>query len=121
MSLQDGYEFDPAAFIAAAQALAATPLKAVSLPGLPACFKRELTAGDVIDAAGLRDKLKAEGLEIGRKVDIAIGLAQTLCSPAGRPIFDAGNRTHVEILLALPWKTLKAAAGAEEEEPGPNA
>ena len=121
MSLQDGYDFDPAAFIAAAQALGAAPLKPVNLPGLPACFKRELTAGDVIDAAGLRDKLKAEGLEISRKVDIAIGLAQTLCGPGGRAIFDAGNRGHVEILLALPWKTLSAAAGADEEAPGPNA
>ena len=44
--IQEAYDFDPAAFIAAAQALASQPLKAVSRPGLPPCFKRVLTAGD---------------------------------------------------------------------------
>ena len=112
-------EFDPAAFIAAAQALASQPLKAVNLPGLPPCFKRVLTAGDVIDAAAFRDKLAAAGLVLDAKVNVAIGLAQSLCSPTGQPIFDASNRAHVELIAALPWEAVRSVAGAEDA--GPNA
>jgi hypothetical protein len=117
--IQEAHDFDPAAFIAAAQALASQPLKAVSLPGLPPCFKRVLTAGDVIDAAACRDKLVAAGLPVDAKVNVAIGLAQALCGPAGQPIFDAGNRAHIELLAALPWEAVRSVAGAEDA--GPNA
>jgi hypothetical protein len=117
--IQEAYDFDPDAFIAAAQALASQPLKAVNLPGLPPCFKRVLTAGDVIDAAACRDKLIAAGLQVDTKVNVAIGLAQSLCSPMGQPIFDAGNRTHIELLSALPWDAVRSVVGAEDA--GPNA
>lgn len=116
MSLQDAYEFDPAAFVAAAQALAQAPLRAVSLPGLPPCFKRPLTAGDVIEAATHREKLQAAGLEPSREVDIAIGMAQTLCGPQRQPIFDASNRQHIEALIGLPWDTVRPVIGAEKAE-----
>lgn len=112
--------FDKEAFIAAAQALASQPLKAVSLPGLPPCFRRVLTAGDVIDAAACRDKLVEAGLPLDAKVNVAIGLAQALCDPAGQPIFDAGNRAHIEVLSALPWESVRSVAGGSEAS-GPNA
>lgn len=121
MSLDDAYSFDPAAFVAAAQALSEKSLKPVSLPGLPPCFRRHLTAGDVLDAADIRAGLKAEGLEPSRAVDIAIGLAQALCGPAGQPIFDARQRAHIEILKALPWEAVRDMVTSNDGADDPNA
>lgn len=119
---QKANDFDQAAFIAAAQALSAKPLKAVTLPGLPPCFKRVLTAGDVLDAAAVREQLKAGGMEVNSKVNVAIGLAQALCGPAGQPIFEASNRQHIELLISLPWESVRSVAGADaNEDEGPNA
>lgn len=121
MSLDDAYNFDPAAFVAAAQALAEKALKPVALPGLPPCFRRHLTAGDVLDAAEVRASLQSDGLEPSRAVDIAIGLAQSLCGPAGQRIFDARNRQHIEILKALPWEAVRDLVTSNEGGDDPNA
>lgn len=118
MATQKATAFDPAAFLAAAKALAERPLTPVTMPGLPPCFKRTLTAGDVIDASGARERLQTAGLEPGRKVDIAIGLAQSLCGPGGEPIFDAGNREHIELLMSIPWYSIGSVAAGDA---GPNA
>lgn len=122
MSLDDAYSFDAEAFVAAAQALAGQALKAVTLPGLPPCFYRQLTAGDVLDAADIRSDLTAGGVEISRRVNIAIGLAQQLCGPAGQPIFDPRNKAHLATLEGLPWSSVRTLlSGSDGGDDGPNA
>lgn len=116
----EAFGFDPAAFLVAARELAQPKLREVNIQGLPRCYRRELNAGDIIDAAQHRDTLKAAGLEPNRKVDIAIGLAQGLCGPQGEAIFDAGNREHIELLISLPWESVRSVIAGDGEGPGPN-
>ena len=98
---------DHAAFLAALQAAAAPALQGVDLPGIGPCYKRPVTAGDVLDADEARDALKAQGLELDRKVNVAIGLAQTLCDESGCPLLDAKNADHIRLLVALPWGAVR--------------
>ena len=115
---------DRAAFLAALQAAAQPALTPTTLPGVGACFKRPVTAGDVLDADDARDALKAAGLAIDRKVNVAIGLAQTLCDESGRPLLDPHKADHIRLLMAQPWSVLRGALGADEattEDAAPNA
>ena len=115
---------DRAAFLAALQAAAQPVLQGVTLPGVGDCFKRQVTAGDVLDAEDARAALQAAGLTVDRKVNVAIGLAQCLCDEAGNPLLDPCNADHVRMLVALPWETLRGALGADKaatEAAGPNA
>ena len=92
---------DRAAFLAALQAAAHPALTPTSLPGVGACFKRAVTAGDVLDADDAREALTAAGLTVDRKVNVAIGLAQTLCDEAGQPLLDPHNPDHIRLLIAV--------------------
>jgi hypothetical protein len=108
---------DRAAFLAAAFAAAQPSLKGVTLPGVGDCWQRPLTAGDVLDAQDARDALAAAGLPADRKVNMAIGLAQTLCDEAGQPLFDPHNPDHVRALVALPWAAVQGLLVGDK--PGP--
>ncbi len=108
---------DHAAFLAALQATAQPALTPTTLPGVGACYKRAVTAGDVLDADDARDALKAAGLPEGRKVNVAIGLAQTLCDESGRPLLDPKNPDHIRLLIAQPWSVLRVALGADDTTP----
>lgn len=115
---------DRAAFLAALQASAQPALKPASLPGVGDCWQRPVTAGDVLDASDARDALKAAGLTIDRKVDVAIGLAQALCDETGAPLLDPKNPDHIRLLIAQPWAVLRGALGADQPAAGdgsPNA
>lgn len=118
--IQQAYDFDPAAFLAAARVAARVEYKPVQIAGLPPCFRRELRAGDIFDAAAHREALKAAGMELDRKVDIAIGLAQTLCGPSGEPIFDPSSREHVQLLIDLPWDSVRDLITGKWEGADPN-
>jgi len=115
---------DRTAFLAAMAAAAEPALQGVSLPGVGDCFRRPLTAGDVLDAQDAREALQAAGMAIDRKVNMAIGLAQTLCDESGNPLLDAQNADHVRMLAALPWATVRGVLRADQaatEPDGPNA
>jgi hypothetical protein len=115
---------DRAAFLAALQAAAQPVLVGVDLPGVGACFKRALTAGDVLDAEEAREALKAAGLTVGRKESMAIGLAQSLCDESGVLLLDPCNPAHIRLLVAAPWTSLRGALGADQaavEPEDPNA
>jgi hypothetical protein len=116
---------DRAAFLAALQAAAQPDLQGVELPGIGACYKRRVTAGDVLDADDAREALKAAGLPLDRKTSVAIGLAQTLCDEAGRPLLDPKDPAHIRLLIALPWDTLRGVLmpgdEAAAEDAAPNA
>lgn len=116
---------DRAAFLAALQAAATPALKPAHLPGVGSCWQRPVTAGDVIDADDAREALKAAGLTITRKVNVAIGLAQALCDELGNPLLDPHNPDHIRLLIAQPWDVLKGALGADQpakkEGDSPNA
>lgn len=116
---------DRAAFLAALQAAATPALKPAQLPGVGSCWQRPVTAGDVIDADDAREALKAAGLTITRKVNVAIGLAQALCDESGNPLLDPHNPDHIRLLIAQPWDVLKGALGADQpakqEGESPNA
>lgn len=107
---------DREAFLAAAQALAeqSSALKPVSMPGLPACYSRQLITDHVFQAEDARTALKAAGMTIDRKVNAAIGLAQVLCDEAGRPLLDPWNPDHIRLLLSMPWSATSAVLGAEQ-------
>lgn len=121
---------DRAAFLAALAQAAAPRLRGVTLPGIGACYMRPVTAGDVFDAESARAALTAAGVEIKQKVNIAIGLAQSLCDESGAPLLDPANADHIRQLLALPWETVSAAmqdpdapaaAGSEKKARRPSA
>lgn len=106
---------DRSAFLAALQAAAAPALQGVDLPGIGPCYKRPVTAGDVLDADAAREALKAQGLSLDSKVNVAIGLAQTLCDEAGQPLLDARNADHIRLLLSLPWGSVRGVLMPGEE------
>ena len=108
-----------AGFRAALHAAAARPqeLRPVTVPGVGSAFVRPLTAGDVFDADAARAALAAAGLPAGRKVDIAIGLAQTLCDDTGAPLLDASNADDIRALLALEWSAMRSLLDASGAEP----
>jgi len=120
---------DRAAFLAALAQAAAPRLRGVTLPGIGACYMRPVTAGDVFDAESARAALTAAGVEITQKVNIAIGLAQSLCDESGAPLLDPANADHIRQLLALPWETVSVAmqdpdataAGSEKKARRPSA
>lgn len=116
---------DRAAFLAALQATAQVQLKGVTLPGVGACFKRQQTAGDVLDASEAIAALAAAGLPESSKVRAAVSLAQTLCDESGNPLLDPMNADHIRLLIAQPWDVLKGALGADQptkpEGDSPNA
>lgn len=116
---------DRAAFLAALSAAAQPNLQGVSLPGIGDCFKRSLTAGDVLDAEDVREALQAKGLVIDRKVNVAIGLAQSLCDESGRLLLDPKDPAHIQMLSSLPWATLRGVlmTGEDQRQEGdaPNA
>ena len=115
---QQANAFDPAAFLAALQSAAVVSPKPVTLPGVGQCFKRPLTAGDVLDAEDHRQALAAAGVAVDRKANMAISLAQTLCGPTGQPILSAGNPEHIALLTSLPWSVARGVLGAEADAPG---
>jgi len=92
-------------------------LRPVTVPGVGAAFVRPLTAGDVFDGDAARAALAAAGLPAGRKVDIAIGLAQTLCDDTGAPLLDASNADDIRALLALEWSAMRSLLDASGAEP----
>lgn len=115
---------DRAAIRAAMQAAAESPLTGITLPGIGACYKRSLTVNEVLEAEEVRKTLKAAGLTIDRKVDVAIGMAQTLCDEAGRPLLDAADPADIALLISLPWESVSAALKGEQptaEGAAPNA
>lgn len=120
---------DRAAFLAALAQAASLRLRGVTLPGIGACYMRPVTAGDVFDAESARAALAAAGVEVTQKVNIAIGLAQSLCDESGAPLLDPANADHIRQLLALPWETVSAAmqdpgataAGSEKKARRPSA
>lgn len=116
---------DRAAFRAAMQAAADGTLTGVTLPGIGACFKRRLTVNEVLEAEEVRKTLKAAGLTVDRKVDVAIGLAQALCDESGCPLLNPSDPADIALLIALPWESVRAAvnggADAEGEGAAPNA
>ena len=102
-----------------AAAARAPALRPVTVPGVGAAFVRPLTAGDVFDGDAARAALAAAGLPAGRKVDIAIGLAQTLCDDTGAQLLDASNADDIRALLALEWSALRGLLdGAASADPG---
>lgn len=105
---------DRAAILAALQSSAQAAMRPVTLPGIGVCYKRQLTAGDVLDADEIRDHLKASGLVVDRKVNMAIGLSQVLCDEAGAQILDPKDPAHIKLLINQPWAVLRAAVGADE-------
>lgn len=116
--------FDAAAFLAAVQAAGKPAPKPVTLPGLGACFRRQLTVADVDAASALREKLKASGKDINQGTNIAIGLAQVLCGPDGTPVFDVLNDEHLSLLAALPWSSVSAFMNQDDldgDDPAKNA
>jgi hypothetical protein len=112
---------DRSAFLAALQAAAQPALTGTTLPGVGACFKRAVTAGDVLDADDARDALKAAGLTIDRKVNVAIGLAQTLCDESGGHLLDPQSPDHIRLLIAQPWSVLRGVLGADDATTGEDA
>jgi hypothetical protein len=99
--------FDAAAFLAAVQAAAQAAPTPVTLPGVGACFKRELSVADVEGASAIRADLEKAGVDVTQGINIAIGLSQVLCGPDGTPIFDARNDAHRAMLAALPWSAVR--------------
>lgn len=115
---------DRAAIRAAMHAAAQGSLTGITLPGIGACYKRTLTVNEVLEAEEVRKTLKAAGLTIDRKVDVAIGLAQTLCDEAGRPLLNAADPADIDLLISLPWESVSAALKGEKstaEGDAPNA
>jgi len=123
MSNKPSAPFDAAAFLAAVQAASQQPPKPITLPGIGACFKRELSVADVEAASVRRAELQSSGTAVTSQTNIAIGLAQVLCGPDGVLIFDMRNPAHMALLTALPWASVSGVmqADAEEEATAKNA
>lgn len=92
---------------AAAAALAATPPKPITLPGIGACFKRALYVTDVVEADEIRAKRKTDGLPVDHKTNVCIGLAQTICDDQGALIFDPADPQDLALLSSIPWSAVR--------------
>lgn len=98
-----------AAFTAAS---AAKPTK-INIPGIGECYTRAATVSDIDEARVIADERKASGKTEHR---FAIGLAQTICTETGEPVFDPRNDGHLSTLAKLPWGKVEKLLRADAEK-----
>lgn len=107
--------FDAAAFRAALKAASQRKPKAITIPGVGPAFKRELTVADVDEAQALRRELAEKHPQLNaRRLNIAIGLGQTLCGPEGERLFDLDDPADIELLASMPWSLARGVTADEE-------
>lgn len=106
--------FSAAAFMAAAAAAAQQKPKPVHLAGVGHCFQRDVTVADVEEAQAIRVEREKAGKQATKSLNMAIGLAQSLCGPDGTPIFDPRNEEHITLLGSLPWAAVRAMNDAQD-------
>lgn len=106
-------KFDPAAILVAARAAATAKPVPVHLAGVGDVYKRKLTVADIEAAGDVRAKMQAAG-KLDRQMNIAIGLAQSICGPNGEQVFDVNNDDHLGVLAALPWESVRGVVAGYE-------
>lgn len=98
------------ALIAAMQATAAEPPRAVTVPKWGTVYVRSLTLEEV------ERQTPDEG---DGKSRLAKGVARVLCDESGKPLFSESNPDDVALLAKQPWKLLrKVLAAADEDDSG---
>jgi hypothetical protein len=105
--------FDAAKFIEAARAASKSKPVAINLPTIGAAFKKKLTVADIEHAGAVREKLSSAG-KLDRSMSIAVGLAQSICGPDSKCVFDVDNSDHLDILAALPWESVRGLMTDDE-------
>lgn len=117
--MSDAVTFDPAAFRAALQSAIAAAVTPVTLPGIGAAFRRDVTVADVHEAADIAAEHAKTLALTPKQISVGVGLAQALCGPDGVRIFDPYNGEHVEQLSRMPWsaaRPLTKTSGGDDEK-----